>query len=115
MFIGLLKDLVAGSTFDIDLHFEPAGMVTVQAVVLELEEGKTTPPSATWTVGDITVAGVWSRPAPAMADDAGMGGMGGMDHGNMGGMDHDGMGTAEADDSMGDMDHTHDATATPAM
>jgi copper(I)-binding protein len=104
MFIGLLKDLVAGYTFDIDLHFETAGMVTVQAVVMELEEGKATPPAATWTVGDITIAGVWSRPAPAMAADDGMG------HGTM---NHDGMGTPDAGHHMGGMDH--DATATPSM
>ena len=76
MFIGLLKDLLAGDTFEVDLHFATAGMVTVTMQVMELAEGKANPPADAWTVGDITVSGAWSRPAPAMAAD----GMGGMDH-----------------------------------
>ena len=76
MFIDLLKDLLAGDTFEVDLHFATAGMVTVTMQVMELAEGKANPPADAWTVGDITVSGAWSRPAPAMAAD----GMGGMDH-----------------------------------
>jgi periplasmic copper chaperone A len=100
MLIGLLKDLKVGDRFGIDLHFTNAGHVTVEAVVMELEDGKAYPPTESWEVGQVTVSGVWSRPAPAMvADDSDM---------DDDDMDHD----MHGDDGHDDEDDAAEATPT---
>lgn len=69
MLIGLTEDLVADMTFDLRLRFEQAGEVTVPVVVQRSapkgDEIQTT------QVGDLTISGVWSRPAPALRDEMG--------------------------------------------
>jgi copper(I)-binding protein len=62
MMIGLNYSLMPGDTVEITLTFEHAGDVTVTAEIAnELpEEGKS------WTVGDLVIEGVWSRPAPML-------------------------------------------------
>lgn len=63
MLIGLNQDLLPGDTFEITFTFERAGDVTVTAVV-----GMESPAAGeSWTVGDIVVEGVWSRPAPRLS------------------------------------------------
>jgi copper(I)-binding protein len=65
MFIGLKDDLTAGMTFELTLTFEYAGEVVVPVVVQrEAPEGD----EVTVTeLGDLTISGVWSRPAPAIS------------------------------------------------
>jgi copper(I)-binding protein len=62
MMIGLNYSLMPGETVEITLTFEHAGDVTVTAEIAnELpDEGKS------WTVGDLVIEGVWSRPAPML-------------------------------------------------
>ena len=66
MLIGLREDLTNGKTFDLTLHFQNAGEVTVPVTVrprAELAADGT--PAAPVSLGDITIADAWSRPAPA--------------------------------------------------
>ncbi|MCA9862111.1 MAG: copper chaperone PCu(A)C [Thermomicrobiales bacterium] len=73
MMFGLREDLTNGKTYDLTLHFEKAGDVTVSVTVrprAELAAGAA--PAAPITVGDLTISDPWSRPAPA----TGMGDMG---------------------------------------
>jgi copper(I)-binding protein len=66
MLIGLSEDLVAGMTFDLTLTFEQAGDVVVQVVVQRsVPEGDEV---QTFQVGELTITGPWSRPAPALRD-----------------------------------------------
>ncbi|MFN8665321.1 MAG: copper chaperone PCu(A)C [Thermomicrobiales bacterium] len=66
MLIGLTEDLTNGMTYDLTLHFEKAGDVTVPVTVrprAELAADAT--PTAPVTAGGITISDPWSRPAPA--------------------------------------------------
>lgn len=67
MFIGLKADLVEGMTFDLTLTFESAGEVAVPVTVQrEAPEGD----AVVWVeLGDLTIVGAWSRPAPAISMD----------------------------------------------
>lgn len=68
MLIGLKHDLNAGDTFDLTLTFERAGEVVVPVTVQSAApEGDAI---VSTEAGDLTISGVWSRPAPAMAMDA---------------------------------------------
>lgn len=64
MLIGLTQDLTEGMTYDLTLTFEKAGEVVVPVTV------QTAAPMGdaivTIEAGDLTIAGVWSRPAPAL-------------------------------------------------
>lgn len=63
MLISLNESLLPDMTFDITLTFEQAGEVTVAALVAtELPEE-----SETFTLGDLEITGVWSRPAPKLS------------------------------------------------
>jgi copper(I)-binding protein len=66
MLIGLREDLTNGKTFELTLHFEKAGEVTV-AVTLRprAEQAADVAPAAPAAVGDLTITDPWSRPAPA--------------------------------------------------
>ncbi len=73
MLIGLREDLTNGKTFDLTLHFEKAGEVTVTVTVRPRAElAADIAPTAPITVGDLTITDPWSRPAPA----TGLGDMG---------------------------------------
>lgn len=64
MLIGLTEDLVAGKTFELTLTFANAGEVVVQVPVQRMApEGDAV---ISLTSGDLTISGVWSRPAPAL-------------------------------------------------
>lgn len=63
MLISLNESLFPDTTFDLTLTFEQAGDVTVTVLVAtELPEE-----SETFTVGDLEITGVWSRPAPKLS------------------------------------------------
>lgn len=65
MLIGLKHDLNAGDTFDLTLTFETAGEVVVPvSVQREAPEGDAI---VSTELGNLTIMGVWSRPAPALA------------------------------------------------
>jgi len=64
MMIGLTEDLNAGMTFELTLTFEKAGEVTVTVPVQRT--APTVDAIESIEVGDLTVAGAWSRPAPAL-------------------------------------------------
>lgn len=67
MLIGLKHDLNAGDTFDLTLTFERAGEVVVPVTVQSAApEGDA---NVSIEAGDLTISGVWSRPAPAIAMD----------------------------------------------
>ena len=73
MLMGLTEDLTNGKTYDLTLHFEKAGDVTVPVTVrprAELAADAT--PAAPVTAGDLSIVDAWSRPAPA----TGLGDMG---------------------------------------
>lgn len=66
MLIGLKDDLTNGMTYDLTLHFEKAGEVTVPVTVRPRAElAADVTPVAPVTVGEITISDPWSRPAPA--------------------------------------------------
>jgi copper(I)-binding protein len=74
MLIGLTEDLTNGMTFDLTLHFEHAGDVTVPITVrprAELAEGEAAAEPV--VAGDITIEDAWSRPAPALGGGMDMG------------------------------------------
>jgi len=64
MMIGLTGDLQAGMSFELTLTFETAGEVVVTVPVQR--EAPTGDAIESVEVGDLTVAGTWSRPAPAL-------------------------------------------------
>lgn len=64
MLIGLTKDLTAGMTFDLTLTFENAGDVVIQVTVQR--EAPVMDASPSVELGDLTISGIWSRPAPAL-------------------------------------------------
>jgi copper(I)-binding protein len=63
MLISLNESLFPDTTFDLTLVFEQAGEVVVSVVVATEvpEDGET------FTVGDLEITGVWSRPAPMLS------------------------------------------------
>lgn len=64
MMIGLTEDLTAGMSFELTLTFEKAGEIVVTVPVQRMApEGDTV---ESIDVGDLTISGVWSRPAPAL-------------------------------------------------
>lgn len=68
MLVGLTDDIRLGDTFDVTLTFEEAGEVTLPVTAVfdaENAEGESV------SVGDLTIEGIWSRPAPRID---GMGG-----------------------------------------
>jgi copper(I)-binding protein len=66
MLIGLREDLTNGKTYDLTLHFEKAGDVTVPVTVRPRAGlAADTAPAAPITSGDLTITDPWSRPAPA--------------------------------------------------
>ncbi len=67
MMIGLTQDLNAGMTFELTLTFEKAGEVTVTVPVQRT--APTVDAIETVEVGDLTISGTWSRPAPALLMD----------------------------------------------
>lgn len=61
MLIGLTDDIRLGDTFDVTFTFAEAGEVTIPVTaVLDAEDAESEPV----TVGDLTIEGAWSRPAP---------------------------------------------------
>ena len=69
MLFGLTEDLVVGMTFDLTLRFERAGDVVVSVVVRRsAPEGDDV---QTVRAGDLTIAGAWARPAPALRESLG--------------------------------------------
>lgn len=66
MLMGLREDLTNGKTYDLTLHFEKAGDVTVPVTVRpRAEQAADVAPAAPVTAGDLTITDSWSRPAPA--------------------------------------------------
>lgn len=82
MLIGLTESLEEGMVYDLTLTFETAGDVVVSVPVKAGVDAVAATPVVPVTVGEITIANQWSRPAPKM--DSGMG------------MGHDSMSTAMA-------------------
>lgn len=73
MLMGLREDLTDGKTYELTLHFEKAGDVTVPVSVRPRAElAADAEPAAPVMVGDLTITDPWSRPAPA----TGLGDMG---------------------------------------
>lgn len=68
MLVGLTDDIRLGDTFDVMLTFEEAGEVTLPVTaVFDAEDAE----GESVSVGDLTIEGAWSRPAPRID---GMGG-----------------------------------------
>ncbi len=89
MMMGLTADLLAGESFGLELAFEGAEPVAVTLTVPIVRQSDAPAADADpVTVGDVTVSGAWSRPAPALG-----GAMGG--HGATPEADH-GAGTGAA-------------------
>ena len=63
MLISLNESIMPGTSFEITLTFEQAGELTVTAVVATERPEE----SETFTVGDLEITGVWSRPAPKLS------------------------------------------------
>lgn len=64
MLIGLTRDLTDGMIFDLTLTFEQAGDVVVPVTVQHAAPEDDAIVSI--EAGDLTISGVWSRPAPAL-------------------------------------------------
>jgi copper(I)-binding protein len=64
MLFGIMQDLNPGFTYELTLVFERAGEVTITVPVLAAEPTEEMFPPT--TVGEITIAMPWTRPAPAM-------------------------------------------------
>lgn len=65
MLIGLTQDLTEGMTYDLTLTFEQGGEVVIPVPVQPAApEGET---AESIELGALTITGVWSRPAPALA------------------------------------------------
>jgi hypothetical protein len=73
MLIGLIRDLENGASYELTLEFERAGQVTLQVPVQpRAADGE----SDVTTVGDLSISGVFTRPAPMIGADMDMhGGM----------------------------------------
>jgi len=72
MLMNLTEDNNAGDVFEITLTFERAGEVTLQVPVrLDAEPLEGEPESETVEVGDLTLEGAWSRPAPYLGPEDG--------------------------------------------
>ncbi len=67
MMIGLTEDLNAGMSFELTLTFEHAGEVTVNVPVQRTAPVDDEVESI--ELGDLTIEGAWSRPAPALLGD----------------------------------------------
>lgn len=63
MLISLNESIMPDTTVEITLTFEHAGDVTVTAVVATERPEE----SETFTVGDMEITGVWTRPAPKLS------------------------------------------------
>ena len=70
MFIGLTQDLKAGDTFTLTLEFETAGEVEVTVPVFATASLAEDAELETVTLGELEIAGIWSRQAPALFDSA---------------------------------------------
>ncbi len=68
MLIGLTRDLKPGDQYELTLVFERAGEVVLTVDVRPTAEPGEGTPVASATVGDLSIANVWSRPAPAMGE-----------------------------------------------
>ncbi len=87
MLIGLTDDLVAGSSFSLEVEFTNAGTLTLEVLVFaDQADAMAADLTDAVTAGEITVASVWSRQAPGM----------GMGNGHM-----HGKGTPTSEDAMG--------------
>ncbi|MCA9885346.1 MAG: copper chaperone PCu(A)C [Anaerolineae bacterium] len=75
MFIDVTRNLMVGDEVEITLNFESGASAAVTAVVGD-EAPET---SAEYTAGDLTITGVWVRPAAAASDDMDMSGDSDMD------------------------------------
>lgn len=65
MLLNLTEDNNAGDVFEVTLEFESAGEVVLSVPVrLDAEPMDDEPESETVESGDLTLEGVWSRPAP---------------------------------------------------
>jgi copper(I)-binding protein len=72
MLFGLTRDLPNGETYELTLAFERAGEVTLEVPVRTRVGAE----AAAVTVGDLSISGVFTRPAPMIGDAAAMhGGM----------------------------------------
>jgi copper(I)-binding protein len=71
MLLGLHQGFAGGFTFDLTLHFEDAGDITVQIPVLANAPAESD--AAPVTVGDISVSAGWSRPFELADDQCGCG------------------------------------------
>ena len=67
MLVGLRRDLLAGQTYQLTLAFEQAGEIEITVPVFAseraFEEAEAVDPV---TVGDLRIAGIWTRNAPAL-------------------------------------------------
>jgi copper(I)-binding protein len=69
MLVGLTASLLSDTTYELTLTFARAGKVTVTVPVRrDAPEGDEA--GASVTVGDLTIEGAWSRPAPKLDVDA---------------------------------------------
>lgn len=66
MLIGLTQDLMPDMTFELTLTFEKAGDVVIPVTVQRA--APTGDAIVSIEAGDLTITGVWSRPAPAFLD-----------------------------------------------
>lgn len=64
MMIGLTEDLNAGMSFELTLIFEKAGEVVITVPVQRMAPEDDA--IETVEAGDLTISGIWSRPAPAL-------------------------------------------------
>lgn len=68
MLVNLTDDIRLGDSFDLTLTFEEAGEIVVPVTVAlgaqDVEEADGDADAEPVTVGDLTIEGVWSRPAP---------------------------------------------------
>lgn len=69
MFIGLTRDLKAGDAFELTLTFEAAGDLEVTVPIFVSEGAAAEAEPETVEHGDLEIAGIWSRQAPALLDD----------------------------------------------
>jgi len=70
MYIGLTRDLKAGEEYELTLTFEEAGDVTVTVPVFRTDDDAAEAELETVQHGDLEIAGIWSRQAPALLDAA---------------------------------------------
>ncbi|MFP5371530.1 MAG: copper chaperone PCu(A)C [Actinomycetes bacterium] len=71
MLVGLTADLLPGGSYDLVLRFESAGELTVPVQIrFNAEPDDDEPVSEPVASGDLTISDAWSRPAPALLEDA---------------------------------------------